>query len=377
MLHPILLLFCTVLLLGLQLVHVAQAAPVLAAAGSTAADVSFHQPLSAPLLDNLLETACVEGDLQLALRMAKTMMMQQGGRGKAQAGLLHVLAALELVLHANDGEAVSLYRQAKSKDTNLVPPLGALHVEGKECGGLGDIFFVSAVILKQLATAQEEGTVATAGGSSSKGYEESALEGFTTLVTLCSDSGLHKEAESMLSRAIDLSSRLQTTTTTHKHASLLFRQCLLTPAVFESSAHLKEVREVLSRRIEALLAYTKAHASTTAQGGEGGMLLKNLDEFVLSPTFYFVYQGHNDKLLSSMLREAYALAHPPLEPVPDVSLSLPPPPPSSSSPTQKNKNNSNNKNSNDRIRVGFVSAHFRKHSICKLFCDVILGLDCK
>jgi predicted O-linked N-acetylglucosamine transferase (SPINDLY family) len=27
------------------------------------------------------------------------------------------------------------------------------------------------------------------------------------------------------------------------------------------------------------------------------------------------------------------------------------------------------------VRVGFVSAHFRRHSICKLFCGIITGLD--
>ena len=28
-----------------------------------------------------------------------------------------------------------------------------------------------------------------------------------------------------------------------------------------------------------------------------------------------------------------------------------------------------------KIRVGFVSSHFRRHSICKLFCGIITGLD--
>jgi predicted O-linked N-acetylglucosamine transferase (SPINDLY family) len=27
------------------------------------------------------------------------------------------------------------------------------------------------------------------------------------------------------------------------------------------------------------------------------------------------------------------------------------------------------------VRVGFVSAHFRRHSICKLFCGIMTGLD--
>ena len=28
-----------------------------------------------------------------------------------------------------------------------------------------------------------------------------------------------------------------------------------------------------------------------------------------------------------------------------------------------------------RIRVGFVSSHFRRHSICKLYCGIIRGLS--
>ena len=30
---------------------------------------------------------------------------------------------------------------------------------------------------------------------------------------------------------------------------------------------------------------------------------------------------------------------------------------------------------NRKIRVGFVSSHFRRHSVCKLFCGIIANLD--
>jgi len=30
---------------------------------------------------------------------------------------------------------------------------------------------------------------------------------------------------------------------------------------------------------------------------------------------------------------------------------------------------------NRKIRIGFVSSHFRRHSVCKLFCSIITNLD--
>jgi hypothetical protein len=114
-----------------------------------------------------------------------------------------------------------------------------------------------------------------------------------------------------------------------------------------------------------------------------------------------VYQGGNDRPLLETLRRAYACAHSPLvaDAVPhravagregqtvagrladtpaavhlhrsaslDAALTAPttpsPPGPLPLPPAKGRK-----------IRVGFVSSHIRRHSICKLFCGLFLHLD--
>ena len=43
--------------------------------------------------------------------------------------------------------------------------------------------------------------------------------------------------------------------------------------------------------------------------------LARLDEFVVSPTFYFVYQGYKDKMLLTYLHEIYSTVFPDLNDV--------------------------------------------------------------
>ena len=58
--------------------------------------------------------------------------------------------------------------------------------------------------------------------------------------------------------------------------------------------HLKTTRTLLTNRIKTLLL------------PEIVLSLVTLDEFTLSPTFYFVYQGFNDRKLLSDLNAVYA-----------------------------------------------------------------------
>jgi hypothetical protein len=143
----------------------------------------------------------------------------------------------------------------------VIPPLAALHISGKQCGGLGDIFYVSAVIIKQLVDSNDSTDV--------------LVSGLTTLITLTSDSGLHREAESHMVTALSLHP---------DDASLRFRSVLMTPAVYEDMPHLIATRKLLTERLDKL--YTDIHTNSSLR-------LTKLDEFTLSPTFYFVYQVIN------------------------------------------------------------------------------------
>lgn len=60
-------------------------------------------------------------------------------------------------------------------------------------------------------------------------------------------------------------------------SAVRMRSVLMTPGVFDSMGHIKKTRALLLERIAKLL-------------GDNSFRLSTLDEFILSPTFYFVYQ---------------------------------------------------------------------------------------
>lgn len=138
--------------------------------------------------------------------------------------------------------------------------------------------------------------------------------------------------------------------------ALQFRASLMTPAVFESEIHLSDTRDLLENRIDAL--YESAHS--------GHLTIETLNEFVMSPTFYFVYQGRTDKDLLTKLHTSYSLAHPILS---RIEVQPPIDPPIDRQALRPSAEVAR------KIRVGFVSSHFRRHSICKLFCGIITHLN--
>jgi hypothetical protein len=186
--------------------------------------------------------------LNLALKMAQRLTaIASEGEGKELAGALHAQAALSLILQADVDAAMELHARAKRVDGSVIPPLAQQHLDGRSCGGLGDLFYVSAVMIKQLLDARNK--------TPSVEYNTTLHEGFTTLVTLTADSGLHGAAEAAMSKALQ---------NRPNDASLLFRAALLTPGVFENDEHLRSTRARLSARIHDLHART--HPPPAIQG---------------------------------------------------------------------------------------------------------------
>ena len=107
-------------------------------------------------------TSSCEGDLYTALELIMTFN-NIVPTNQASAGGLHVESALKYILHADITTAIRLHKQAKSLNATLVPPLAALylaqHVASESsqsssfpaCPGLSDMFYVSAVSIKQIA----------------------------------------------------------------------------------------------------------------------------------------------------------------------------------------------------------------------------------
>jgi len=88
--------------------------------------------------------------------------------------------------------------------------------------------------------------------------------------------------------------------------------------------------------------------------GSGSHSLGGLSQLSYPGTFYIVYQGYNDRDVMTGIREGYYRA------LPSVDRSL-----------AWVEGGGRGK----RVRVGFVSSYFRRHSVCKLFCGMITGLD--
>ena len=301
-----------------------------------------------PRLEQLLEAACDSADLNLSWKMASRLAAGLSQLSSSDAaGALHAQSALAMILQGDADMAVSLHLQAKRTNGTVIPPLAQLHLSGRQCGGLGDLFYVTAVLIKQRVDARNASQPAAA-----ESYSKLLHEGHTTLLTLAADSGLHAAAETHLARALAL---------TPDDASLHFRAALLTPGVFESDKHLAATRQLLHTRVDALLARTKGEVQ-----GQPVLALPKINEFVLSPTFYLVYQGGDDRPFLEKLHASYALAHPPLA----AQLAAHP-----SSAAAARARTASGAAGGNKIHVGFVSAHFRRHSICKLFCGLATRLD--
>jgi hypothetical protein len=281
--------------------------------------ISSAQGISSEKVSSIISELCNGGDLYKALTQFHSC--------EANAEALHSAAALEMILYGNAEQAVSLHKQGKSTDFTAIPPLAKLHLDGKDCAGLGDLFYVTAVIIKELV---DSGI-----------HNESLNRALKTLITLTSDSGLHEACDTLMNVAVTLYPA---------DTSLRFRAAVLTPGVYDSIEHIQRTRKSLEQRVEYLV------------NTSDNLMLPGLDEFTLSPTFYFVYQGYNDKSILSRLQSSYTKSFPKLG---AVMIPLSPPTPT---PEQEHREG-------DRVvRVGFVSSHFRRHSICKLFCGVMTGL---
>lgn len=99
----------------------------------------------------------------------------------------------------------------------------------------------------------------------------------------------------------------------------------------------------------------------------------------MSPTFYLIYQGFSDVQYLTALHDAYARGHPSLHTYPSTQDMPPFPPVREVTVTATDEDAATGvevaKTPQQPLRVGFVSSHFRRHSICKLFCGVIQDLS--
>lgn len=342
--------------------------------------------------ENILNIAC-DGELQKAYNVVHSVALAD-----MNAEQLHIKSALTYILFGDVTESVRLHRLAKAAAPTLMPPLARLHViDQRFCGGLGDIFYSGAVVIKMLvdanasvsslpvATAPGAVTAATAAAVIGTETERLAglvsesvlvpvavdemLSGHRTMITLCSDSGLNDAAQMHLTRSHALAPR---------DLSLYMRQALMVPPVYDSFCHILQTRRAQFWALQDLLnTHTKtARLVSMGKAPASDLLLLPVDEFSLMPNFYWIYQGLSDRPLLELLASAYELTVPALMettlkisgPESNAEPQTPTPIPTST----RIPSSTTPSISKQPLRVGFVSSHLKRtHSICKLFCDVI------
>jgi hypothetical protein len=316
-------------------------------------------------LSSVIQRICNEGDLEEGYYELNNAIEQSGEELEIElkAKIYHTLSELALLLYSDFQLAMEFHNKGK-EHIRVMPPLPELHLQGKKCGGLGDLFYVSAVTIKQLIDANQD--------DPTKFNPKEWLESLTTLITLTSDSGLPEAAENHYRHASRIllqlspegsqaSSPLLSAVYEEYYPAIQFRSAFLTPGVYSNKRHLGTTRKRLLYRIQSL--YEECSVPSSSHSKQ--LVLKNLDEFVLAPTFYFIYFGSNDRKWLTLLQSSYQLAMPALAQTTPPLLLLPPVASSISTAGKEKK----------RLKIGFVSNYFRKHSICKLFCQVILALQ--
>ena len=106
----------------------------------------------AALLLHLCATTAGEDHYERGLAAARRADL---ARAKAAFAAVETASALQALatLHLIDGdvaEAVAARRRAKALDAQALPPLAVLFRDGHDCGGLGDVYWSGAFLLKKL-----------------------------------------------------------------------------------------------------------------------------------------------------------------------------------------------------------------------------------
>ena len=257
----------------------------------------------------ILDLAC-QGEIEKSFEILSLLRRSDM---KGDAAMLHTQSAFEYILNADSAKAIRLHKSGKSADGKMIPPLGQFYINGESCTGLSDIFYFTAITIKRLVDSSLAADV--------------QVEGHTTMITLLSDTGLSHASEKHLAAALAIKPT---------DPALLFHSTLMTPVVYDSQEHVLATRKLLVSRLKNLTNLDN-------------LVLPALDEFSLPPSFYLVYQGFDDKTFLEELYWNYNRAYKALDDSAEVSFDA---------------------QRTGPIRVGFVSSHLRRHSICKLFCGL-------
>ena len=293
---------------------------------------------------------------------------RDGSSSTLRARALHSQGTLALISRGGAhgaAMAAAMHARAKALDPTAMPPLALLHQAGEECAGLSDIYWAASFSKKalhdaaaaadELGAARELADAAEGGGDGAgpraPGYFEARSRAHVALATQLDDSGAPDLAARHWRDALELAPR---------DAALRVRAALGARALYGSRSALDADRARIEGAVGALLA--------EARRAREPFRLERLDDVAMPGTFYLVYHGRNDARLMADVQRMYAAAYPPL--LGTAPWLLEPPPREPTAPLVAAARGARP----PRLRVGFVSAHWRRHSVCKLLCGVVRHL---
>jgi predicted O-linked N-acetylglucosamine transferase (SPINDLY family) len=253
------------------------------------------------------------------------------------------------------------HAMGKASHPTTLPPLALRHQAKEPCNNIGDIFWVSSFVKKTMFDELGEVIDLTSapshdggdGGddslpaSLSKKQLKEIINAHTSLGTQLEDSGLvelamlHFQKAEVIQDTVDASD-----------STLKVRNSLMVPVAYDSVEDVAATRAKLESKVSELHAGAVVHKTVT---------LPSLNQLSMPGTFYLIYMGYNDASVMTKIRNSY------VHMFPKIQSKLPSPPTPLTPPTPSN--------GQKKIKIGFVSAYFRQHSICKLFCPIITSLN--
>ena len=275
------------------------------------------------------------------------------------------------------------------------------------CPVLHKYLFSSAVTLMRLRDLQDT-TLQTIKGSSSPDQIEGDSAEERLLITCEEHISIASELESAgltvlalrhldSARRYSFRARWPSTsdyTCAHSQAAITVHDALVVPHFFESENDVVFWRKRLQRSLVQATASCMKYDNTSKTRSSdsdkisNGLRLstKDLSSFSMPGTFDIVYMGGNDREIMRRVSRMYDCFLP--------SLSRSQPPLSILSPQKRDANlkqpnflQAENREGGGvgggggggggdarRVRVGFLSAHLRRHSVCKLFCGIMARL---
>ena len=87
----------------------------------------LHLNVTSQSIESILETTCRDGNLR---KLEKLLRASKYG---SDARVIHTLSNLEFILRANYSGAVLLHKLGKSANSQQIPPLAQMHLNGSKC----------------------------------------------------------------------------------------------------------------------------------------------------------------------------------------------------------------------------------------------------